>query len=164
MYGSTFARWLPAALLAVFWAATGSALCYARSITIEEFLARIRVENSADVVVEESIGFRFEGSWNGVHRQIPVIEHTRQGLSHRLRLHVESVAGGDGSPLRYESSRQHNSLDLKIFVPGAADAVRTVVIRYRLKNAVRFFDDYDEMYWNVTGDEWPYPVLEAKAT
>jgi len=161
---ATAARWLPVALLAVFWAATGSALCHARSITIEEFLARIRVENSADVVVEESIAFRFEGSWNGVHRQIPVIEHTRQGFSHRLRLHVESVAGGDGSPLRYESSRQQNSLDLKIFVPGAADAVRTVVIRYRLKNAVRFFDDHDEMYWNVTGDEWPYPILEAKAT
>lgn len=56
-----------------------------------------------------------------------------------------------------------HSQALKIWVPGAADAVRTVVIRYRVADALRFFEDHDELYWNITGDEWPYPIGRARA-
>ena len=27
----------------------------------------------------------------------------------------------------------------------------------------RFFDDHDELYWNVTGDEWDVPIQSAEA-
>jgi len=40
--------------------------------------------------------------------------------------------------------------------------VRTVVIRYRVDHGLRFFDDHDELYWNVTGDQWPYPIGAAR--
>ena len=143
--------------------AAGAGFCHARSITIDDFFARIRVEDSAEVIIEESITLRFEGSWQGIHRRIPVLERTRQGLAHRLLLQVEGISDGAGNPFRYESSWAGEYRDLKIFVPGAADAVRTVVIRYRLKNGIRFFEDHDELYWNVTGDEWPYPILQARA-
>jgi uncharacterized membrane protein len=49
-------------------------------------------------------------------------------------------------------------------VPGAADADRTVVIHYRVKNAIRFFfassdvGALDELYWNVTGNQWTMPI------
>jgi uncharacterized membrane protein YgcG len=157
-------RGLAAWLLVILGSTAAAVPCHGRSITIDEFVARIRVEESAEVVVEESITLRFEGQWNGIHRHIPVVERTRQGFSHRLRLQVESVTAGDGGPLRHDTSWQGNSLDLKIFVSGASDAVRTVVIRYRLKNAIRFFEDHDELYWNVTGDEWPYAIRDAQAT
>ena len=125
--------------------AAGAGFCHARSITIDEFFARIRVEESAEVIIEESITLRFEGSWQGIHRRIPVLERTRQGLAHRLLLQVEGISDRAGQPLRYESSWAGENRDLKIFVPGAADTVRTVVIRYRLKNGIRFFDDHDEL-------------------
>jgi uncharacterized membrane protein YgcG len=41
-----------------------------------------------------------------------------------------------------------------MWVPGAENATRTVVLRYRAANALRFFDEHDELYWNATGDEW----------
>jgi len=159
MKSASIACLLGALLLVV----AGADLCHARSITIDEFFSRIRVEESAEVIIEESITLRFEGSWQGIHRRIPVLERTRQGLAHRLLLQVEGVSDSVGNPLRYESSWAGEYRDLKIFVPGAADAVRTVVIRYRLKNGIRFFEDHDELYWNVTGDEWPYPILQARA-
>ena len=53
-------------------------------------------------------------------------------------------------------------------MPGASDAVRTVVIRYRVDNALRFFEEddqaWDELYWNVTGDEWPVPIERASVS
>ena len=43
------------------------------------------------------------------------------------------------------------------------DTTRTVQISYTLRNAVRFFDDHDEFYWNVTGNDWPVPIDHASA-
>jgi hypothetical protein len=48
-------------------------------------------------------------------------------------------------------------------VPGAQDATHTIVLRYKARNGLRFFDDHDELYWNVTGDEWDMPIDAATA-
>jgi uncharacterized membrane protein YgcG len=36
-------------------------------------------------------------------------------------------------------------------------------IRYRVKRAVRFFADYDQIAWNATGNEWKVPIERAEA-
>ena len=36
-------------------------------------------------------------------------------------------------------------------------------ILYTMTNAVRWFDDHDELYWNVTGNDWPVPIDSASA-
>jgi len=57
-----------------------------------------------------------------------------------------------------------------IYVPGARDAERTVIIRYRVRNAIRFFfkssdvGELDELYWNVTGNAWTMPIDSVHAT
>ena len=33
----------------------------------------------------------------------------------------------------------------------------------RCSNGLKFFEDHDELYWNVTGDEWDVPVGNASA-
>lgn len=54
-------------------------------------------------------------------------------------------------------------------MPGANDAVRQVVIRYDVTNAIRFFyagsesGPLDELYWNVTGNGWDMPIARARA-
>lgn len=134
-----------------------------RSIEIESFDAAIVVGKSAEVDVTETIRFRFDGQWNGVHRRIPVVYSAGTGGAYALRFSLLGVADETGRPLVVERSRQRHEESLKIFVPGAVDALRTVVIRYRVRRAVKFFPDHDEFYWNVTGDEWPYPIGAARA-
>ena len=68
-----------------------------------------------------------------------------------------------GAPLRYESSRERHYRKLKIWIPGAVDTVKTVVVRYRVLNGLKFFEEHDELYWNVTGDEWDVPIERAIA-
>ncbi|MBI2614619.1 MAG: DUF2207 domain-containing protein, partial [Gemmatimonadetes bacterium] len=65
--------------------------------------------------------------------------------------------------LRVESSRERHYIKYKIWVPDAQDATRTVVLRYRAANGLRFFEDHDELYWNITGDEWDVPIEAASA-
>jgi uncharacterized membrane protein len=134
-----------------------------RTLVIERFGATIDVSRDGTIVVEEIIRPRFTGSWNGIFRTIPIQYQTPQGLNYTLRLDVESVTDEAGAPLRYESSRERHYQKLKIWVPGASNATRTVRLRYRIANALRFFDEHDELYWNVTGDEWEAPIEGASA-
>ncbi len=134
-----------------------------KSLEIERFDATLRVEESGWLDVREEILVRFTGSWNGIFRNIPVEYRTEQGFSFRLRLEDVSVTGESGEALEFWSSRERHYRQLKIRVPGASDATRKVVIHYRVPNGLRFQEEYDELYWNVTGDEWDMPILAASA-
>lgn len=134
-----------------------------KSLVIERFDARIVVNLDRTIEVTETIRPRFTGQWNGIFRMIPVEYHTPQGFNWSLKLELLSVTDGDGRELDVESSRERHYRKYKIWVPGAEDATRTIVIKYRATNALRFFDEHDELYWNVTGDEWEIPIESASA-
>jgi len=148
-------------LLALFAVARPAAA--QRSLVIERFDAVIRVESDGTIDVTETITARFSGSWNGIYRSIPVKYRTAQGFNWTLGLDVLDATDSDGQSLRLESGRERHYVKLRIWVPGANDATRTVVLRYRATNALRFFDEHDELYWNVTGDEWEVPIEAATA-
>ena len=134
-----------------------------RSLVIERFDAVIRVEPDGTIDVTETITARFTGSWNGIYRSIPVKYRTAQGFNWTLGLHVLGATDSEGHSLRLESGRERHYVKLRMWVPGANDATRTVVLHYRATNALRFFDEHDELYWNVTGDEWEVPIEAATA-
>ena len=134
-----------------------------RTLEIRSFDAAIDVSADGSILVEETIVARFTGSWNGIFRTIPVQYRTPQGLNYTLRLDNVSAVDTEGRPLRIESSRERHYRKLKIWVPGAVDATRTVRLRYRVANGLRFFEEHDELYWNVTGDEWDVPIESASA-
>ncbi len=170
---TTLGRRLGATLAAVVALAAGGSPLSAQSkqLEIERFDAEITVAESGRVHVSEAIRFRFTGSWNGVYRDIPVIYRTPSGFNLRLELDVRSVTAEDGTALRYEESRKSHCKRIKIWVPGANNAIRTVTIEYSSPNALRFIDadgsefeaGHDELYWNVTGDEWEIPIHAASA-
>ena len=129
-----------------------------RSYSIERFDAGIVVNRDASVDVTETITVRFVGAWNGVYRSIPVDYRSPQGFNWTLRLDLVSATDGSGNTLRTEASRERHYLKYKMWIPGAEDATRVVILRYRATNGLRFFEDHDELYWNVTGDEWDVPL------
>jgi hypothetical protein len=134
-----------------------------RSLGIEGFDAAIAVRRDGSVDVTETITAKFTGSWNGIYRTVPVEYHTPQGFNWTLRLELLGATGPDGRRLKVESERDRHYIKYKIWVPRAENATHTVVLRYRAKNGLRFFEDHDELYWNVTGDEWDVPIGAASA-
>jgi uncharacterized membrane protein len=153
-----------AGLLAAATVLAASPAAGQRTLAIERFDAAIRVERDGAIQVTETITARFTGSWNGIYRTIPVKYRTARGFNWTLGLSLEDVTDAAGQRLRTESSRERHYVKIKIWVPGAEDATRTVVLRYRATNGLRFFEDHDELYWNVTGDEWDVPIEAAAAT
>jgi hypothetical protein len=150
-------------LLLTLLAATADRAAAQRSLVIERFNAVIRVEPNGTIDVTETITARFTGSWNGIYRSIPVKYRTAQGFNWTLGLKVLGATDADGRPLRMEAGRERHYVKLRMWIPGASDATRTAVLHYRATNALRFFDEHDELYWNVTGDEWEVPIEAATA-
>ena len=134
-----------------------------RSLAIKGFDAAIVVRADGAVDVTETITAEFSGKWNGIYRTVPVLYKTPQGFSWTLRLEDIRATDGAGTPLKVERSRERHYLKLKLWVPGAEDATRTVVLHYRAVNGLRFFEDHDELYWNITGDEWDVPIESVSA-
>jgi uncharacterized membrane protein len=156
--GLTKLRFL--AVLALFFCAHSAS---ARELRIEKFTSNIVVQASGEIDVTENITVHFIGSWRGLYRTIPVEYVTPQGLNYTLFLNIKRVTDGRQNPLRYETSRERHYRKLKIYVPEAEDSVRTISIEYAVSNALRFFEDHDELYWNVTGDAWDVPIQSASA-
>jgi hypothetical protein len=150
-------------LLLLLWLIPYAPAAAQRSLTIERFDATIAVNRDGSVDVSETITAKFTGSWNGIYRTVPVEYHTPQGFNWTLRLALLGATGADGQPLEVDKERERHYVKYKIWIPGAQDATRTLVLKYRAENGLRFFEDHDELYWNVTGDEWDVPIGAASA-
>ena len=135
----------------------------ARSWRIADFTSNIEVSEKGETRVTEKITLVFEGHWNGIYRNIPVEYPGPNATNYSLFLKVTDVTDEYGGSLKYESHTEQGERRLKIYVPGADDTTKTVNIAYTVRNAVRYFPDHDEFYWNVTGNDWPVPIDHAAA-
>ncbi len=156
-------RWAHLRWLLLAWLLVLATPLFARSWRVTDFEDTISVGADGSAAVEERIALEFRGEWHGIHRFIPVEYPGPHGTNYTLFLNVISVTDDHANPLRYESSLSHGYRDLKIYIPEAVDSTRTLAIHYLVRNAIRFFEDHDEFYWNVTGNDWPVPIDHASA-
>ena len=135
----------------------------AKSWRVADFSDNISIHEDGSADVQERISLAFVGEWHGIHRFIPVEYPGPQGTNYTLFLNVTGVTDGHGVKLKYDSSTANGFRDLKIYIPDAVNATRTVEIDYTVRNGMHFFEDHDEFYWNVTGNDWPVPIDHASA-
>src|SRR5271166_1754778 len=136
----------------------------ARDWRIARFDTHMSVAQDGTAAVSERLDVVFVGSFHGIYRDIPIEYPGPHGSNYTLFLKVTGVTDGEGNKLKYDSSTQNGNRHLKIYIPDAVNTTRTVQINYRVTNAVRWFDGHDELYWNVTGNDWPVPIDSASAT
>ena len=150
-------------VLSLLLALAATASAQPRNWRVADFKDTISIAADGTALVSEKITLVFVGEWHGIHRTIPVEYPGPQGTNYTLFLNVLSVEDENGNKLKYDSSKSGAYRDLKIYIPGAVDTTRVVNIDYSVRNGVRFFDSYDEFYWNVTGNDWPVPIAHASA-
>src|SRR6202162_3153972 len=136
----------------------------AKSWRVSNFQDTITVNPDGSALVNETITLNFVGEWHGIHRTIPIDYPGPHGTNYQLFVTITSITDENGATLKYDSSTSGAYRDLKIYIPNAVNATRTVAIAYRVRNGTRFFDGYDEFYWNVTGNDWPVPIDHAAAS
>ena len=155
-----------ARLLFTFLLLTGLAGAASAAEEIRSFDVRIDVGANGTLDVTEEIVVNAEGNQisRGIFRDIPLRYEDASGRTRQVRLEVQSVTR-DGRPEPYTVEQGSGVLRIRI---GDADTMlrrgeHSYEIRYATNRQIRFFDDHDELYWNVTGSEWVFPIRRASA-
>jgi uncharacterized membrane protein len=157
-------RLLSATALFVAFVFPAAAALSTRELRIENFQSETIVMPDGTIDVTETIQAHFLGGpWHGLYRTIPVEYVTPQGLNYSLFLDIRRVVDASGRALKYETSRERHYRKLKIYIPYADNTTQNISIEYSVSDALRFFEDHDELYWNVTGDGWDIPIQSASA-
>ncbi len=132
---------------------------------INSFVSDVTVARNGMLTVVETITVTAEGDQirHGIFRDFPTT-YARNGSTAHVGFAVVSVSR-DGSPEPYDVSSIDDGQRIKI---GDADKLvsngrHTYVITYTTDRQVGFFDGYDEIYWNATGNFWAFPIDEARA-
>ncbi|MBI4090055.1 MAG: DUF2207 domain-containing protein [Candidatus Kerfeldbacteria bacterium] len=150
-----------AVFVAVWLAASPAAQAAEWSIT--SFQAEIEINRDASIAVHETVAVNFFVNKHGIFREIPFRYPAESGSTVSVPIDIQRVAL-DGAPVPYETSRSGNQLSVKI-----GDPDRTITgthqyeVFYTAEAAVNFFDDHDELYWNVTGTDWDVPLTSVAA-
>ncbi|MBW1990811.1 MAG: DUF2207 domain-containing protein [Deltaproteobacteria bacterium] len=138
----------------------------AASERILSFHSRIVVHPDASLTVTETITVNCAGRRikRGIIREFPTSYRDRHGNTVKVGFQVKEVLR-DGRPEPYHLRPAANGQ--KIYI-GRKDlylrpGVYTYTITYYTDRQIGYFKDFDELYWNVTGNGWTFPIERAEA-
>ncbi|MEJ2603702.1 MAG: DUF2207 domain-containing protein [Gammaproteobacteria bacterium] len=134
---------------------------------IHRYDADILVAADAGVIITETIDVRAEGDRirRGIYRDIPT--DYEDDFGNRVRIVPDVLeATRDGSPEPYRIERRGNGIRIYLGSGNVLLSPGDYVYRlsYRVDRVLGYFADHDELYWNVTGNDWAFPIDRAGAS
>ncbi len=156
---------LPRLLLGLVLMLAGASATFA-SEAILDYHSDIQVQRDGSMIVTETIQVQAEGNRikRGIYRDFPTTYKDRFNNRYRVAFELLSVQRDGRSEPRHTESLSNG---IRIYV-GASNVylkngIYTYSLRYRTNRQLGFFDDHDELYWNVTGNGWEFPIQRASA-
>ena len=134
---------------------------------ILSFDSVVTVHTDSTMTVQETIRFVSAGISikHGLYRDFPTT-YTNPGRAPvRVAFQVLGLMR-DGATEPWHSVRQTNGVRV-YFGSSSADlepGEHTYVFTYSSDRQLGFFADHDELFWNVTGNGWEYPIEHAGCT
>ena len=148
----------------LFAAAPAPAL--AQDEAVSQYASDITIARNGTLTVREQITVRAAGERirHGIFRDFPTSYIDRLGNRVRVGFTVKQVTR-DGHDEPYTIEGIENGVRVRI---GSADVeldpgTYVYSIVYTTTRQIGFFPDHDELYWNVTGNAWVFPIDAAQA-
>ncbi len=133
---------------------------------IDSYRSEIDISADGAITVTEIITVNAEGREirRGIFRDFPLYMVDADGRRQKVGFDILSVAR-DGGPEDWHT--ETISGGIRIYM-GSSETLlepgrHTFELTYRTDRQIRYFDDHDEFYWNVTGNGWLFPINRASA-
>ena len=125
---------------------------------------QVRKDSAIDVTETIDVNAEHVRIIHGIYRDFP----TRYRGPHGTQFHVGFTlqsATLDGSPVKASVGPSGNGVRIKLGDPDVdlPQGEHEFVLRYRATREIGRFRDFDELYWNVTGTKWVFPIDVAEA-
>ncbi|OGG24257.1 hypothetical protein A3A79_03660 [Candidatus Gottesmanbacteria bacterium RIFCSPLOWO2_01_FULL_43_11b] len=127
---------------------------------IQSFDTNITIEANGLIDVSETIDYDFgQESRHGIFRTIPFVKTNQDNK--KFKLDFTNISVSD----QFSKSFEDSSMTLKIGDPNKTiTGTHSYTIGYTVIGALTYFSDHDELYWNVTGNDWPVSINAAGVT
>ena len=129
--------------------------------TIVSYITNIKVNTDNSINVTENITYN-TGSQehHGIYRDL----YPYSSQKKKMAIDSITVTDENGNPYLFQISNVGGNVRIKIGDPNQTFVgQKTYVIKYRATKAVAQLKDIDEIYWNVTGNDWGMPISQARA-
>ncbi len=138
---------------------------------ILSFDSHITINTDSSVDVQETITVFAQGQKivHGIMREFPTRYKDRYGHEYQVGFALqEARVKNEQSKLQkvpVKTVKRANGIVLYLGNPDRRlrPGIYTYVIRYSVTRVLGFFKEYDELYWNVTGNGWRFSIDEARA-
>ncbi|HEU4665240.1 MAG TPA: DUF2207 domain-containing protein [Dokdonella sp.] len=134
---------------------------------ILSFQSAIEVAPDGGMDVTETIRVRAEGESirHGIYRDFPTDYKDRWHNAVHVAFEPRALTR-DGQTEPFHTERKGNGVRVYFGSKETtlAPGVYTYAFDYHTSRQLGFFADHDELYWNVTGNGWDFPIDEATAT
>jgi len=137
-----------------------------QSERIIRFHSDIAIDTNGRIEVAENIKVYAAGEEikRGIFRKLPLFRKNNKGKKVPMDYKVLAVKCS-GADSKYHTKEENGNLVIYIgdanVLLKAGEYDYTIV--YESYGQVGFLDDFDELYWNVTGNEWSFPIEKASA-
>lgn len=127
----------------------------------------ILVNTDGSMLVTEQIRVHAAGDQikHGIYRDFPTEYKNKLGIRTHIPFDLISVQR-DGHDEDYHTASRSNGIRIYIGprFSNVPDGEHTYTLKYRTDRQIGFFNDRDELFWNVTGNGWIFPIEHASAT
>ena len=122
---------------------------------IKSFEVEANLNKDASYLVREKIIYDFGSNHrHGIFRVIP---------TKGIRITKVRVFDEQNKPYKFQTKEKRQLLEIKIGDPDKLiTGVHVYNIEYKVEKGILFFEDHDELYWNVTGNQWKVPIEKAR--
>jgi uncharacterized membrane protein YgcG len=134
---------------------------------ILDYHSEIYVQKDASMRVIETIKVFAENKKikRGLYRDFPTTYKDRLGNRYVVSFEIENIKRNDSTE-PYHTKKLSNGIRTYI---GSKNRIiekgeHIYTLTYSTNRQLGFFDNHDELYWNVTGNDWDFPIDKASAT
>lgn len=134
---------------------------------IYSYDSEIYIQEDASMIVEETIEV-YAGGINikkGIYRDFPTKYKDKNNNNYNVKFEVLEVLR-DGKKEPFKTENQKNGV--RVYIGDSnktlSSGYYTYTIKYKTDRQIGYFDDHDELYWNVTGNGWSFAIDKATAT
>ncbi len=158
------ARLLVAALAALF--LLGARPLWASPEHIKNFTSYVTIHKDGSLTVKEVLKVLASGDKirHGIYRDFPTAYQDKEGNAVNVGFDVLQVRR-DGKDIPYSVVPQGRNR--RVYLGRKDESIargnHVFELTYKTTRQIGFFADYDELYWNVTGNDWEFPISRAEA-
>lgn len=131
---------------------------------INTFESTLTLNQDGTVTIQEEILVDFQNlDKHGIYRDIPYVYKKDNGENRYTSLDITEVLRNDKKE-KFEVTQNEANMRIRIGDPDKTiSQQQKYTLTYVATGILDTYPEFDELYWNITGDEWEVPINKTTA-